>query len=200
MARRKGRSLGRTEVVAAALACVAEDGPDALNVNRVAARLGIRTPSLYNHVEGADDLRRAVALEVVRELASLSAGAYDDIKAPHDVLYKAAHIARAYALEKPYLYSFLMATPISWEEEPFRTYWPVMMAPLGRVAAELGAPEDQQARVVRFLISSISGFVRLEIRGGFGRGDELASDFDWLIDRLYAGVSAAFVATSPQPA
>lgn len=184
MARRKGRSLGRSEVVAAALACVAEEGIEALNVNRVAARLGIRTPSLYNHVEGADDLRRAVALEVVKELASLSDPIPSDLADSRSLLSWSAHLARTYALEKPHLYSFLMAVPVSWEDAPFSLYWPKMMAPLAESARKLGVPESHIPLAVQYLISGISGFIRLEIRGAFGTGPQVAQSFQWMIDRL----------------
>lgn len=188
MARRKGRSLGRSEVVAAAQACVAEEGADALNVNRVAARLGIRTPSLYNHVDGADDLRRAVAFEVVKELAALSDPIPQELAEPRALLGWSAHVARTYALEKPHLYSFLMAVPISWDEAPFNAYWPRMMAPLAESARKMGVPEARIPTTVRYLISAISGYIRLEIRGAFGSGPEVAQSFDWMIDRLYASL------------
>ena len=48
-------------VVDAAIALVDRDGPDALTLAAVADRLDVRAPSLYNHVDGLDDLRSRAA-------------------------------------------------------------------------------------------------------------------------------------------
>ena len=62
MGRRKGISLNRDKVVQASIDLVNESGPDACGVNHVARALGIKPPSLYNHVRGNADLRKAVVL------------------------------------------------------------------------------------------------------------------------------------------
>lgn len=59
----------RDRVVQEALRLVAEEGIDALGVNRVARSLGLKPPSLYNHVAGNDDLRLAVTTAVWVRLA-----------------------------------------------------------------------------------------------------------------------------------
>jgi AcrR family transcriptional regulator len=51
------RSLGRDEIVAAAIALVDADGPDALTMKAVAGRLGPYTPmALYRYVQSKDGL------------------------------------------------------------------------------------------------------------------------------------------------
>ena len=63
-----------------------------------------------------------------------------------------------------------------------------MMAPLAESARKMGVPEARIPTTVRYLISAISGYIRLEIRGAFGSGPEVAQSFDWMIDRLYASL------------
>jgi AcrR family transcriptional regulator len=48
--------LSREQVLTAALAYVDELGLDALSMHKLAARLGVKAMSLYNHVEGKDGL------------------------------------------------------------------------------------------------------------------------------------------------
>ena len=67
MAARVG--LARGDVVSAAVALLDEGGtPDDVTLGAVARRLGIRTQSIYAHVDGADGLRRAMALAGLGEL------------------------------------------------------------------------------------------------------------------------------------
>ena len=48
--------LSRRGIAAEALALVDEEGIEALTTRRLAKRLGVEGPSLYNHVKGRDDL------------------------------------------------------------------------------------------------------------------------------------------------
>lgn len=62
-----GRKLGRPpmlsrEIIAdTAIGIIADEGADALTLQRVAGRLGVKHPALYRHVKGRADLLRAVA-------------------------------------------------------------------------------------------------------------------------------------------
>ncbi|MGH3448645.1 MAG: TetR family transcriptional regulator, partial [Nocardioidaceae bacterium] len=48
--------LNRARVLDSGLAYVDEHGLDALSMHKLGAHLGVRGMSLYNHVEGKDDL------------------------------------------------------------------------------------------------------------------------------------------------
>jgi AcrR family transcriptional regulator len=55
------RGLDAERVVDAAAQLADAHGLQAVTLARVAGELGVRAPSLYNHVEGRDGLLRAVA-------------------------------------------------------------------------------------------------------------------------------------------
>ena len=64
------RGLDREQVVDAAIAIADADGLEAVTLARVVAELGVRSPSLYNHVDGHAGLLAAVAVRSVRELGT----------------------------------------------------------------------------------------------------------------------------------
>src|SRR5271154_351932 len=66
MAKRVG--IDRDAVVRAAAKIADDEGRDALTLARVAGKLHVRSPSLYNHVGGLEALRRELKLLVMREL------------------------------------------------------------------------------------------------------------------------------------
>jgi len=66
MAKRVG--IDRDAVVRAAAKIADDEGWDALTLARVAGKLRVRSPSLYNHVGGLEALRRELKLLVMREL------------------------------------------------------------------------------------------------------------------------------------
>src|SRR6202035_3349 len=68
MAKRVG--IDKEALVRAAAKIADDHGWDALTLARVAAKLRIRSPSLYNHVGGLEDLRRELKLLGLRELGA----------------------------------------------------------------------------------------------------------------------------------
>src|SRR4026208_27841 len=61
--------LTKVAVVEAAAELLTEEGAAALSLNRLAEKLDIRTPSLYNHVDGLPGLQRELAVMNARLLA-----------------------------------------------------------------------------------------------------------------------------------
>lgn len=60
--------LSRDAIAAAALELSVEEGADALTMRAIAARLGVRGPSLYNHIASKEDLLDAMTALISREL------------------------------------------------------------------------------------------------------------------------------------
>src|SRR6476659_4677446 len=93
----------------AAVVQVAADIADARGLEQVtladlAARLGVRTPSLYNHVAGLPGLRRDLALLGTRELcARLSRAAIG--KSGDAAVQAICQAYRAFVHERPGLYA-----------------------------------------------------------------------------------------------
>jgi AcrR family transcriptional regulator len=67
--------ITRDRIVRAAMRLVDTHGPEALSTNRIAAELGVKGPSLYNHVssraEIIDGLRELLLAEMDSDLANL---------------------------------------------------------------------------------------------------------------------------------
>lgn len=77
MARPHAPLLSRDKIVAEALSLIDEEGLAALSTRRLAGRLGVSGPSLYNHFATMDDLVEAVADLVISQvdLSALDDGA-----------------------------------------------------------------------------------------------------------------------------
>ena len=65
---RRPAKLSRDAIVNAALTFLDRDGWDALTINALATQLGTKGPSLYNHVNSLEDLRRTVRMRVVGDI------------------------------------------------------------------------------------------------------------------------------------
>ena len=69
MVRKKHVRLDKQAVLQAAVDLVNAEGAAALTLSRLAAELGIRSPSLYNHVDGLSGLHKELAVMNARLIA-----------------------------------------------------------------------------------------------------------------------------------
>lgn len=187
-----GRKAGITidDIVGAAAAIADRDGLAATSLSAVAAELGIKTPSLYNHIAGLFGLRRQLALHAAGELAVVIA----DAAAGHDpreAIRAAAVAYREWATRHAGLYEALFpaATP---ESDP--ELYEAMAVPARHLLTQfeqLGFSEEQAVHLIRGLRSMLHGFVDLERQGGFGMPVDLDESFevalDLMLDRIAAG-------------
>jgi len=187
--RRDGRrpALGRADVVRAALEVVARDGPGALGVNAVARALGIKPPSLYNHVDGNDALERAVALEGWRRLGGALAGRR---RAPDPRAELAAMCRRFrdFVRANGALYAVMAATALDPGDAECQAVIAALLGEFERVLAPLGITGADAIHAIRGLRAALHGFVTLELGGQFGLPQAINESFRRLTASLIAGL------------
>jgi AcrR family transcriptional regulator len=158
--------LDRNAVLEAAAELADAEGLEHLTLARLAERLGIRSPSLYNHVESLAGLRRDLAVLALDELNDRLTRAVMG-RAGNAAVEALAHDYRAFAKEHPGLYAATMRAPDP-EDEEVRQAAAGVVAVIVAVLAAYGLRGDDAVHAVRVLRSALDGFVMLETTGGFG--------------------------------
>jgi AcrR family transcriptional regulator len=180
--------LSRAEVVDAAARIADADGIDHVTLARVAAELGIKPPSLYNHVKSRDALLRELSLRGLRELGqALTQAAVG--RSRDDALLAVSRAHRGYALEHPGLYAATIRAPDDDDHERVEA----ADAPLSVVLAVLagyGLEGEEAIHAARGLRSALHGFSSLESSGGFGMPTDREESFELMVGTLAAGISA----------
>lgn len=178
----RSRRLNQRIVVEAAADLIDEAGdPAALSLKTLAAKLDIRVPSLYNHIDGLDGLRRAVALWALRQLLTELRHAAVG-KAGRDGLIAIAHSYRAFAQAHPGVYPLTLRAPDADDAE-MNTISNDIVGLVLLLLAPLGLRDAEALHEVRILRGLLHGFVSLEAAGGFGLPLERDESFQRLIDR-----------------
>lgn len=163
-------------------------GVDGLTLAAVARAAGVRTPSLYNHLDGLEGLRRELTLRAVRGLGHRIQRAAVG-KAGNDAVCEIARAFRSYAVDHPGLYE--LTVPASdVDDDAVRAATGEVVGTVVAVLAGYGLPEDDALHAVRSLRSGVHGFVTLELAGGFGLPLSVEESFEWLLDLLTAGLTA----------
>jgi len=176
---RKG--LSRQAVIEAAVDIVESEGAAALTLSRVARELGVKPPSLYNHVDGLETLHREVALGAMEGLAGRLGGAAMG-RSGRDALRAIAAELRAYAAAHPGLYELSARARPEDEEYSQASMRPV--EPVISILRGYDLHEDDAIHAARTLRAAIHGFVSLESIGGFGLDIDVDQSFEWLVERL----------------
>ena len=178
--------LDPESVVSAAAQMADGEGLEALSLARLAAELGVRPPSLYEHVGGLADLRRRLAIRGDRQLAAVILAAAAG-RADGDALRAIADGYRAYAHEHPGTYAALQRAPAAADEEAQAAAAQVVEVVLA-VLRGYGLEGDDAIHAARIVRSALHGFVTLEAGGGFGIKLDLDESYRRLVEVLDAGL------------
>lgn len=178
---RVGLSTERVTEEAEALAD--EVGIEKLTLAAVAARLSVRLPSLYKHVDGLEALRRAMAVRAKREVAEVFARAAVG-RSGADAVSAMCHAYRTWAIAHPGRYELTVRAPAPGDAEDERASEAVV-AVVADVLAAYRLSGDDAVDAIRGMRAVIHGFVDLERRGGFA----LPVDVDRSFDRLVTAFS-----------
>lgn len=181
--------LTKATVVQAAAELINAEGADALSLNRLAETLHIRTPSLYNHVDGLPGLQRELAVMNARQLADrLSAAAIG--KSGAELFLDVAQAFRRYVKESPGLYLATLRSSGKQivPEENLRNEEERALKVGLAVMASLGLQGEDAIHAVRAFRSMVHGFATLEVAGGFGLPEDCEESFRRLVDSLIVGL------------
>jgi AcrR family transcriptional regulator len=180
--------LSRPIVVDAAVAVLEEQGTvDAVTLAAVAERLGVRTQSLYSHVDGLDGLRRELALRSVQALgAELSTTAMG--RAGADAVEAIVRAYLRFAAEHPGLFAATLRAP--GEDAELAAAVASVTTPLTLVFRAYGLDEDAQVHWYRLVWATVCGFAMLRRDGLFTRPGDPDDTVTHLV-RVFADQLAA---------
>jgi AcrR family transcriptional regulator len=189
--------LSTDRVVTEAMELADEVGLDRLTLAALAARLGVRQPSLYKHVASLNALQRLISMRGKAELGDVLGRAAIG-RARDDALVAMAHAWRAWALAHPGRYQAAErgATPGDAEhEEVARRTVEVIAA----VMDGYGLHGEDAIDAIRAYRAALHGFVSLEANHGFAFPVSVDRSFDRLVHAL-AGTLAGWNDMSEVPA
>ena len=162
------------------------DGFDAVTLANLAKRLEIRSPSLYNHVDGLDGLRKKLAIfgieKLTKEMTDAAIGRSGD-----DAVRALSSAYIAFVREHPGLYEATLRAPDPRDPEVQQAGADIVRL-TARVLELYGLQGDDAIHAVRGLRSILHGFASLEKVGGFGIPLDLDETLKRLLDVFLAGL------------
>jgi AcrR family transcriptional regulator len=155
---------------------------DELSLTALAAVLKIRTPSLYSHVEGIEELRRLLAERAVRQMQQIIERNSSGLSRQQAILAVARAI-RAYAQKKPGLYRLAIGVTGQLSKE--------LVESLQRVLAGYNLNDVDALHALRGLRSIVHGFIILEAQGSFRNPISRDESFERLLSFYLRGLDCS---------
>ncbi len=170
------------ETVAAEIADL--NGLEKVTLSAVANRLGVRKPSLYNHIDGLPELRAQLAIGGTNQLKlKISEAAIG--KAKHEAIFAIAAAYRSFAHQRPGLYRAIVSSP-DRDNLELKTAIQSLMMVIKTVLEPYHLVESTHA--VRCLRSLMHGFVSLEAEGWFVAPADKEESYRCLIATFVNGI------------
>lgn len=183
----KRRRLNRTLVVEQAAAMVDEGGVGtAVALSDLARTLDVRTPSLYNHINGQDDLQHALAVYSVQRLLDTLRAAVVG-RSGRAALISIAHAYRGFVHAHPGTYPLTVRAPEPDDTE-LATLSQEIVQLLLLVMASIGLTGDDATHAIRGLRAVLHGFTSLEAADGFKMPLNTDESFQRLLDAYLNGI------------
>lgn len=179
--------LDNSTIVRAAVELVDKNGVEEVTLASLAAKLGVRSPSLYNHISSLAGLKLQLAVYGLEQLHKSMSLAAQDGKAS-EAIHALGTAYVNFARQHPGLYEMTIRAPEPQSvelEEMSQKILSLMVEVLS--AYDLG--EEGGIHAVRGFRSLLHGFASLEQKGGFGIPLDPDISLSRLISTFIAGIS-----------
>lgn len=174
--------MNAAQVIDAAAQLADTEGLHHFTLRELAEALGVRTPSLYNHVASLEAVHRGLTLRALQNLAELTRRAAVGRTAEKG-LRAIAHAERRYAREHPGLFAATARSAEGLDAEVRAAAHELLDVVLA-VLDSYGLQGEAAVHAARTLRSAITGFVTLEAQGGFGLPADVDASFEWMLSAL----------------
>ena len=189
-------NLDKRKILEAAGALANELSVKKLSLNALAARLGIKPPSLYNHVESLDRLRRdlmAYGWETLGdEISDALIGVSGD-----EAIRRSCNVIYDYAARNPGVFEAMAY----YNSDDGEGDSPAdrLSAIVYRLCSARDVSEAQSVHVLRVFRSYVEGFALLTQHRSFSRDVPVRESFDLGVEFLIAGIHRLEDAHRAQP-
>lgn len=175
---RKG--LNEEIIIDAATDLIAEKGYDAFSLHALAAALGIKTASLYNHISGSGKLVASVGERVLLRLKQSIREATEGKEGAEAVRAMVIQY-RNFARENPELYQLILLIP-ELDDADFSETGRSVMYDLYQLLKPFHMAHEDEVHFGRTIRSAMHGFISLEQAGFFKSPYNADASYQFLVE------------------
>ena len=159
------KGLTKDLLLAVAVACMESTGQPVVSLHEVARRLGVKTPSLYNHIKNTKELRYEIFQYAIGQFVANQRAATAN-KRKDEAVRAFAEAYHTFATENKGLYRLIMSIP-SEEDERAKEVAIPLLETVVEILTDYGLTEESVAHWQRVFRAILHGFISEEDLGYF---------------------------------
>ncbi len=186
------KGLTKEIIIAEAVACMERTGQPAISLHELARRLGIKTPSLYNHIRNTRELRHEVFRYAIDKFVAHQRAATAH-KERDEAVRAFAQAYHTFATQNKGLYRLIMSIP-SEEDAQAKELAIPLLDTVVEILSGYGLTEEAIAHWQRVFRAILHGFISQEDLGYFYYYDSIELNksreiaVQCFLDGLHAGL------------
>ena len=169
------RTVTSESVLAAAVRITEKQGLSNLNIHQLAAELGLKPASLYNHIKGINEVKVNVSKYAINELNKVTRDAAIGY-AHEEALFRIACALRNFAAKCPELYNAINLFSTTSPEE-YKKMLGLHLNVLHQILDTYKLDDDVKTHFLHAFRSALHGFASLEAVGAFGDNADMDESF-----------------------
>lgn len=162
----------RKTLIKKARKLIEREGIEQLSLAKLAKEVGIKAPSLYNHIQSKESLLHAVIEDTYQQLfEAYNEAIQNEVLAPEEQILALsnAHYKFAHANPNTYILAYTAAEPRELSDPNMLLKQALQIQ---QIVKEITG-DEKSLTAVRGLLALVHGFVMLELNGQFRRGGDL---------------------------
>ncbi|WP_400243677.1 TetR/AcrR family transcriptional regulator [Niallia sp. JL1B1071] len=174
------------EIITTAIEIANTEGLKEVTMANLAKRLGVKPPSLYNHINGLSDIMNLLTLRALEDLYRLLKQAITDAK-KEEAIHPLSVAYLTYAREQPGLYALTIESA-SKKEKDITTVANQIIDLITEILEPYNLSKEDMIHAIRGLRSILHGFASIENHKGFGMPIDIDKSFYYLISTFIKGL------------
>lgn len=178
--------LDKTIILEAAANMADEKGIANVTLKALAAELGVKSPSLYKHIEGLEELNKELMLygwkSLENEIVRAAIG-----KSKDDAIIAMCYAYRKYATLHPGVFEAMQWYNMYQSDEHLKAD-EGLVAVIFQVLAAYDLTEAKKVHIVRMFRGFLQGFLTVENNSGFGNPLSVNDSFDFSLKIILNGI------------
>lgn len=159
------KGLTKDLILAETVACMESTGQPVVSLHEVARRLGVKTPSLYNHIKNTKELRYEIFQYAIGQFVANQRAATAN-KRKDEAVRAFAEAYHTFATENKGLYRLIMSIP-SEEDDRAKEVAIPLLETVVEILTDYGLTEESVAHWQRVFRAILHGFISEEDLGYF---------------------------------
>ncbi|WP_026695098.1 TetR/AcrR family transcriptional regulator [Peribacillus kribbensis] len=180
------RLADKDGIVKEALAIAKEKGMDAISLGEIAKRIGIKTPSLYNHIAGINGLKKELAVLGLTEFKNCLLQAVIG-KSGDEAIYSLSAAYLSFVRTQPQLYEATMGYT-DFSDDAIKAPSEAILSIMYSVLGAYHLSEEHKVHAIRGLRSLLHGFAYLELKHQFQMNTDLEESREHIIRYYLEGL------------